>query len=85
MSYNKSIVPGILINHKGSLDNFSNYYKNSLSNKDHLYILTEIETEDDRCDHDHLIFYGLTEEQFFSLYRWYIEESIDDGTADIVA
>ena len=80
---NKSIVPGILISHKGSLDSVHGYYKKSLSNKDHFYILTEIETKIDK--EDILIFYALTEERFFSVYCWYVEESIGNGTTVIVA
>jgi len=81
MSYNKSIVPGILIEFRGSLGYFGNYYDNSLSNKDHFYILTE--TKIIEC-HDMLIFYGLTEERFFPVYRWHFDESIGNGAANIV-
>jgi len=84
VSYNdKSIVPGILIKVKKGLGSVSGYYTKP---EDHFYILTEIKTKDGyEHKHDTLVFYALAEERFFPVYRWYIEESIDDGTADIVA
>ena len=81
----KSIVPEILIKTKISLDSYCNYYNNNLSNKDHFYILTEIETYYNDRARDMIIFYGLTEERFFPVYRWYIEESIKNGSVDIMA
>jgi len=83
MIINKSIVPGILI--KTKVGYFGIYYDNSLSNKDHLYILTEIKTIDrQEREHDTLVFYGLIEERFFSVSRWYFERDTKDGSVDIV-
>jgi len=83
VSYNdKSIVPGILIKVKKGLGSVSGYYTKP---EDHFYILTEIKTKDGRCDEDMLVFYGLNEEKFFPVYRWYLEKSVENGTIDIVA
>jgi len=78
MSYSKSIVPGILIKSKGSLG-----YRDT--SEDRFYILTEIETDYNDRAHDMLVFYGLTEEQFFRRPHWRIEKYIEDGIIKIVA
>jgi len=84
MSYNKSIVPGILIEFRGSLDSYD--YPDCDHPKDHLYILAEIKTiECHEHEHDTLVFYGLIEERFISVYRRFIEGSIKNKLADIVA
>jgi len=75
---NKSIVPGILVKTKVSLDSYE-YHP-----EDRFYILTEIKDGYDP-EYDMLIFYGLTEERFFPVYRCYIEESIKNGFANTVA
>jgi len=84
ISNNKSIVPGILIKVRGGLDSYE-YHP-----EDRFYILTEIKTidgYDHEYDHEYdmLIFYGLTEERFFSVYRWHIEESIKNEATNTVA
>ena len=78
MSYNKRIAPGILVKFKKGLGNFGDYEHHS---EDHFYILTEIKIIE--C-HDMLVFYGLTEERFFPVYRWHFDESIGNGAANIV-
>jgi len=80
---NKSIVPGILI--KTKVGYFGIYYDNSLSNEDHLYILTEIKIiECHEHEHDTLVFYDLIEERFISVRRRYVERYIEDGAIKIV-
>ena len=82
ISNNKSIVqeivPGILIKTKASLGIYA-------KPEDHFYILAEIETDYNDRARDMLIFYGLTEERFFPVYRWFIKKSIGNGTIDIIA
>ena len=78
ISNNKSIVPGILIKVRGGLDSYE-YHP-----EDRFYILTEIKDGYDP-EYDMLIFYGLTEERFFSVYRWHIEESIKNEATNTVA
>ena len=95
MSYNKSIVPGILIKIKEGIEYFINYTKidNSgrIDNYDNLedcfYILSEIKTDYSDPDHGHdiLVFYGLTEESFFYRSRWFIERCVGNGSIKIVA
>jgi len=92
ISNNKSIVqeivPGILIKTKIGIKNIG-YFGNNIDNytktklEDHLYILTEIETKNGKDDN--LVFYGLTEGQFVSVYRLHFENYIINGTIDIVA
>jgi len=85
MSYNnKSIVPGILIKTKKGIGGNPINYGDYGNSKDRFYILTEIEIEDEH-EHDILVFYGLTEEQFFRRYRLFIEKYTKDGSVDIVA
>jgi len=87
MIINKSIVPWILIKVRGGLGFVNEHCSlNEHHSEYRFYILTEIKTIDG-YDHEYdmLIFYGLTEEQFFRRERWFVEKSIDDGTADIVA
>jgi len=75
---NKSIVPGILIKSKRDLG----YFGNENYPEYRFYFLTEIKRDD---GHDILVFYGLTEGKFISVYRWYVEKSILNKLADIVA
>jgi len=79
---NKSIVPGILIKSERDLG----YFGKEHHLEEHFYILTEIKTIDG-YDHEYdmLIFYDLIEERFISVYCWYVEESIGNGTTVIVA
>jgi len=74
---NKSIVQWILIKTKASLG--YEYHP-----EDRFYILTEIKDGYDP-EYDMLVFYGLTEERFFPVYRWFIKKSIGNGTIDIIA
>jgi len=83
MSYNKSIVPGILVKAKAGLGYFNNKIDHYNHPEDRFYILIEIETNDVR-GRDMLIFYGLIEERFFRKYRWYIDGSVNNRIIDIV-
>jgi len=79
MIINKSIVPGILV--KTKVGYFFGYEHHP---EDRFYILAELETEDVH-GRNMLVFYGLTEGRFVSVYRWHIEMYIESETTNIVA
>jgi len=86
MRINKSIVqeivPGMLIKTQRRLA----YFGKEIYPEYCFYILTEIKIRNGHeHEHDTLVFYGLAEERLISVYRWYLERYIGNGSIEIVA